>query len=357
MPRQLRCHTAGNFSFQTRLSHEMNFLQCFWWIVRCLWLGQARVSIENLALRQQLAAFKQETPRPRLRVRDRLFWVVLSRLWKDWRSALIIVEPDTVVRWHRLGFRLFWRWKSASGKRGRPKISAELRELIRRMTRENVTWGAPRIAAELALLGHDLSPTTVAKYMVRPSKPLSPTWKTCLKNHAAEICACDFFVVPTATFRVLYVFVRLHHASRRIAYYNVTEHPSAQWTAQQIVEAFPFESAPRYLLHDHDSIYGAEFRRRAEGMGMEEVKTGFRSPWQNPYVERVIGSIRRECLDHMIVPNAKHLRRIINDYLAYYHGHRAHQGLCGDTPLGREREPPDAGEIVSIPLVGGLHHR
>jgi len=200
-------------------------------------------------------------------------------------------------------------------------------------------------------------PTTVAKYMVRATKPSSSSWKTFLANHASDIAACDFLVVPTATFRLLYVFVVLDYDRRRVLHFNVTENPSAEWTGQQIVNAFPDDSAPRYLLRDNDSIYGLDFQRRVESLGIEEVRTAFRSPWQNPFVERSIGSIRRECLNHVIVLDEKHLHRILSEYFSYYHLHRAHQGLNGDTPLGRSREPPENGEVISIPHVGGLHHR
>ena len=270
---------------------------------------------------------------------------------------LVIVQPETVVRWHRMGFRLYWRWKSARGQPGRPKVARELRDLIRRMSRENSTWGAPRIADELRLLGYDLCRATVAKYIARMSNPPSETWKTFLKNHAKDIAAIDFFLVPTVTFRLLYCFVVLSHDRRRVIHFNVTEHPTAQWTGQQIVEAFPFDTAPKYLLRDNDSIYGEEFQRRVESLGIEEVKTAYHSPWQNPFAERIIGSIRRECLDHMVILNEDHLRRVLADYLEYYNAHRAHQGLDGDTPLGREREMPDFGPVRAIPFLGGLHHR
>ena len=271
---------------------------------------------------------------------------------------LVIVQPETVVRWHRMGFRLYWRWKSTRGKPGRPKVARELRDLIRRMSRENSTWGAPRIADELRLLGYDLCRATVAKYIARMSNPPSETWKTFLKNHAKDIAAIDFFLVPTVTFRLLYCFVVLSHDRRRVIHFNVTEHPTAQWTGQQIVEAFPFDTVPKYLLRENDSIYGEEFQRRVESLGIEEVKTAYHSPWQNPFVERLFGSVRRECLNHVIVLNEKHLKRILTEYLfEYYNQHRAHQGLDGDTPMGRNKEPPEDGEVVAIPFLGGLHHR
>ena len=263
-------------------------------ILRILLANRAALVAENLVLRQQLVVLSRSTKKPRLRQRDRIFWVWVSRLWRDWRSALIVVQPETVVRWHRRGFRLYWRWKSRS--RGRPTIEPEIRKLIRRMSRENPLWGAPRIQAELALLGHNVAESTVAKYMVRrrPGPP-SQTWRSFLKNHMDCTAACDFFVVPTATFRLLYCFVVLMHGRRSIVHVNVTTSPTAEWTAQQIVEAFPADgSEPRYLLRDRDSIYGDHFRQRVHNMGIRQILISPRSPWQNPYVERVIGSLRRE---------------------------------------------------------------
>jgi transposase InsO family protein len=326
-------------------------------ILRILLANRAALVVENLALRQQLAVVSRTATRPRLLQRDRIFWVWVSRLWKDWRSALVLVQPDTVVRWHRRGFRLYWRWKSRN--RGRPTIDPVIRKLIRRMSRENPLWGAPRIQAELALLGHYVAESTVAKYMVRRrSGPPSQTWRSFLKNHVDCTAACDFFVVPTATFRLLYCFVVLMHGRRRIVHFNVTTHPTAHWTAQQIVEAFPADgSEPRYLLRDRDGIYGRWFQQRVSNMGIREILISPRSPWQNPYVERVIDSIRRECLNHVIVLSEAHLKRILLGYIAYYHAARPHSRLDGNSPMGREVEPPSNGPVIAIPQVGELHHR
>ena len=299
---------------------------------------------------------KQGRPRPRLRPRDRAFWVWLSRLWGGWRSALVLVQPETVVGWHRQGFRLYWRWKSRPRGPGRPKIDAEIRQLIRRMYRENRTWGAPRIQSEMHLLGYDVSETTVAKYMLRSPRPSSPSWRAFLANHVKDLAALDFFTVPTATFRVLYCLVVLRHDRRRVVHFNVTEHPTAVWTAQQVVEAFPFDEAPRFLLRDNDGVYGEVFQRRVKNLGIDEVKTAKGSPWQNPYVERLIGSIRRECLDHVIVLGERHLKRILGDYFAYYHLARTHLSLNRNAPVPRDVELPSQGEILCIPQVGGLHH-
>jgi putative transposase len=256
--------------------------------------SHAALAAENLALRQQIIVLQRSVKRPHLKKSDRVFWAWLSKLWPDWSSALVIVQPDTVVKWHRAGFRLYWRWKSHTT--GRPKKEIIVRELIRQMSCDNPTWGAPRIRAELRLLGHHVAESTVASYMVKSRKLPSPTWRSFLANHASQIVAIDFFTVYTITFKVLYGFVGLSHDRRRIVHFNVTRNPTAEWTAQQIIEAFPYDTAPRFLLHDRDSVYGAAFHRRVKSMGIEEVTTAYRSPWQNPYCERVIGSIRRDCL-------------------------------------------------------------
>ncbi len=324
--------------------------------LRTLLRDRAELAMENLALRQQLAILEQTAKRPQLRKRDRIFWVWLSRLWAGWRTALVIVQPDTVVRWHRQGFKLYWRWKSRR-EAGRPKIDTEIRRLIRRMSRENPLWGVPRIQSELALLGYTVAESTVAKYKIRRPRPPSQTWRAFLDNHICDIVAVDFFTVPTATFRILFTFVVLRHDRRHVVHFNVTAHPTAEWTAQQIVEAFPFDDAPRFLIRDRDSIYGNAFQQRVKNMGIEEVLIAPRSPWQNPYAERLIGSIRRECLDHVIVLDERHLHRILRSYLDYYTRSRTHLSLDRNAPIERDVEPPCHGRVVSIPQVGGLHHR
>ena len=335
----------------------MGFVQLVVVFLRSVLRNQAELAAENLALRQQLAILKQKTKLPRLRPRDRVFWVWLSRISPNWRSVLVIVQPDTVVGWHRQGFKLYWRWKSRAKKPGRPLIWREIRKLVHRMCRENPTCGAPRIQSELRLLGYDVSETTVDKYMTHDRKPPSPTWRTFLDNHLQDIVAIDFFTVPTATFRILFALVLLRHDRRMIVHFNVTEHPTAEWTAQQIVEAFPEQTAPRFLIRDRDSIYGAFYRDRVMHMGIEEIVTARRSPWQNPYVERLIGSIRRECLNYVIVVNERHLRRILSSYFVYYHESRTHLSLNRNSPIEREVDPPRNGRVIAIPQVGGLHHR
>ena len=262
-----------------------------------------------------------------------------------------------MVRWHRLGFRLYWRWLSRPKRTGRPKVPLEVRELIRRISRDNSTWGVPRIRDELALLGIQVAESTIRKYRIRSKKPPSETWRSFLKNHVKDIAAIDFFTIPTVNFRVLYCFIVLRHDRRKLIHFNVTAHPTASWTAQQILEAFPFDEAPNYLIRDRDSIYGNHFLYRLKHMGIEEVIIAPRSPWQNPFVERVIGSIRRDCLDHVIVLNEAHLVRILSEYINYYHTARPHQSLDHNAPIPRVVESSEYGRVVAEPILGGLHHR
>jgi len=313
------------------------------------------LALENLALRQQLAAWKVRQPRPPLAATDRIFWVVLSRFWKNWRSSLQIVQPETVVRWHRQGFRRYWAWKSRH-RLGRPAISAELRDLIRRMSRANPLWGAPRIHGELLKLGLTVSQATVSKYMLRLRRPPSQAWRTFLNNHASGLIALDFFMVPTATFRVLFVLIILTHNRRRLVHFNVTEHPTAEWTARQLLEACTLEESFQYLIRDRDSVYGERFSRQAKTIDIREVIIAPRSPWQNAYAERVIGSIRRECLDHVVVIGERHLLRILGKYVEYYNGSRAHLSLGKDAPTPRSVQGPSEGTVMEVPRVGGLHH-
>jgi putative transposase len=328
-----------------------------WTFLRALSTGAAGVALENLALRHQLLVLQRSVGRPRLSRWDRIFWVWLSRLWAGWRTTLVIVRPATVLAWHRRGFQLYWRWKSRPNPVGRPRLDAELRTLIRRMARENPTWGRRRIQAELALLGYAVAELTVAKYMHRTSPRPSSTWRVFLATHARDIVAVDFFLVPTLTFRLLFVFVVLRHDRRELLHLNVTDHPSAVWTARQLVEAFPEDTAPRYLLRDRDGIYDQDFSRRVEQMGIREVLIAPRAPWQNPFAERVIGSIRRECLDHFLILSEPHLRRLLHAYVAYYNTTRPQPSLDNNSPQPRVIEPPPCGRIIAIPQVGGLHHR
>jgi len=260
------------------------------WGVVCSLTSRRDLALENIALRQQLMVLRRQTAKVRLREGDRLFWVWLRRVWPGWRGALVLVQPATVVGWHRRGFRTYWRWKSRA-RGGRPRIDPSVQNLIRHMWKSNPTWGAPRIQAELHKLGIDVSDSTVRRYRPSGLRPPSQTWRSFLENHRADIAAMDFFIVPTATFRVLYVLLIMSHDRRRILHFNVTTSPSARWTARQVVEAFPYDTQPRFLLHDRDSIFGGSFARRVGSMGIEEVVTAPGSPWQNPYCERLIGSI------------------------------------------------------------------
>jgi putative transposase len=319
--------------------------------------SHSHLVLENLALRHQLAVLKRQAHKPKLRPADRLLWVGLRRFWPDWPHALLIFQPQTVIAWHRLGFRLFWRWRSRT-RGGRPSVKRELIALVQQMWQANPTWGSPRIQAELAKLGIQISDSTVRKYRPqhRPA-PSAQTWKTFLHNHAKELVAIDFFTVPTATFRLLYVFLALAHDRRKVLHFHITPAPSAVWAAQQVVESFPFTTPSRYLLRDRDSIYGAEFVRRVESLGMEQKVIAPRSPWQNPMVERLIGSIRRECLDHVIVLNEHHLRQTLDRYFDYYHQDRTHRALEQDSSDPRPVESQDQGNILELPRLGGLHHR
>jgi transposase InsO family protein len=271
---------------------------------------RAALHAEILALRHQLLVLQRSNRSRKIRFgsADRLLWAWLSQLWNGWRSALVIVKPQTVIAWHRRGFRLYWSWKSLHPQ-GRPPVSREVIDLIRKMCLVNPSWGAPRVHGELLKLGFVLSEPTVAKYMVRHRKPPSQTWRTFLANHMQEMVSSDFFVVPTVFFRVLFVFVILSHDRRQVVHGAVTEHPTSEWVAHQLLEAFPWDSAPRYLLRDRDRSYGETFSEAARWLGIREVLTAAESPWQNAYVERLIGSIRRECLDHVIVLNETGLRR------------------------------------------------
>jgi transposase InsO family protein len=316
-------------------------------ILRDSFRTRVALQAEVLALRHQLLVLQRKNQKERLRlsVADRLLWVWLCRVWPDWRSALRIVKPETVIAWHRKGFRLYWLWKSRP-RQGRPPASMDVRKLIRRMSIANPGWGAPRIHGELGKLGIKVSETTVAKYMVRHRRPPSQTWRTFLSNHVKDLVSADFFVVPTATFRLLFVFVILSHDRRRPVHFAVTSHPTAEWTAQQLLQAFPWDTAPRFLVRDRDGNYGKTFRDAAQWLGIAEVLCAPRSPWQNAYAERLIGSIRRECLDHVIVLHESGLRRVLRSYFDYYARSRTHLSLDKDAPIPRPVQPPELGRVV-----------
>jgi transposase InsO family protein len=330
------------------------FSELFSWLA-CRFRGRVELELEVIALRHQLAVLRRQCPgRTQLFSIDRLLWVWLYRLWPRLLKVIVVVKPATVIQWHRQGFRLYWRWRSKSG---RPAINREVRDLIRQMCNANPLWGAPRIHGELLKLGIEVSQATVAKYMMRRRGRPSPTWRSFLRNEAIGIAAIDMFVVPSATFRLLFVMLILAHDRRKIVRFDVTQHPAASWLSRQVTEAFPWDTAPCLLLRDRDASYGSIFCKRVEAMGITEVVTAPRSPWQNAYVERVIGSIRRECLDHVVIFNERHLRRVLSSYVDYYHRTRTHLSLDKDCPYSRPIQPPRDGRIVAVPQVGGLHHR
>jgi len=320
-----------------------------------LFKSRSRLEAENLFLRHQLAiALRRAPPRLRLFGRDRALLIWMIRLWPSLLGAAQVVQPETILRWHRAGFKVFWRWKSRN-RAGRPKIDRELRDLIRRMSKENPLWGAARIHGELLMLGFEVAQSTVSKYMVRGRRPPSQTWKTFLRNHAEAIAAIDMCVVPTLTFDRLFAFLVLGHDRRRLLWFEVTRHPTAEWLAQQITEAFPWGSAPTYLIRDNDGAYGHVFTRRVKAMGIRDRPISPRSPWQNGHMERVIGTVRRECLDRMLIFGESHLRQILTLYASYYNESRTHLSLRKDAPLGRAVQR--YGTIAATPVLSGLHHR
>jgi transposase InsO family protein len=278
----------------------------------------------------------------------------MPRLWPSLLDLAQVVQPETILRWHRAGFRAYWRWKSR-GRPGRPKIDRELRDLIRQMSKDNSLWGAPRIHGELLKLGFAVAESTVSTYMVKRRGPPSQGWRTFLRNHADAIAAIDLCVIPTATFERQFAVLVVGHGRRQLLWFAVTRHPTAEWPAQQIVEAFPWDTAPTYLVRDNDSVYGLAFTRRVRSMGIRDRPISPRSPRQNPYAERLIGTLRRDCLDQILILGERHLRRVLTLYAGYYNGTRTHLGLSKDTPPGRVVQR--CGTIVAVPILSGLHHR
>ncbi len=322
--------------------------------VLSLFKRRARLEAENVALRHQLNILTRSAPcRVYLTNMDRWLLVWLYWLCPSVLNAICLVRPETIVRWHRQGFRAYWRWRSRSGP-GRPKIDKEVRDLIRQISIANPLWGAPRIHGELMKLGIDVAQSTIAKYMVKGRHPSGQSWRTFLRNHADGIASVDLFVVPTITFKLLFAFVVLRHRRRELVSFGVTAHPTAEWLARQVTEAFPWETTPEYVIRDRDGSYGAPFKRRLRSMGIRDRPVAPQSPWQNGHVERVIGSIRRECLDHIIVANESHLRRVLGAYARYYNNSRTHLSIDKDAPFGREVQI--TGRITIVPHLGGLHN-
>jgi transposase InsO family protein len=317
--------------------------------------SKSRLEAENAALRHQLSALRRKLRgRVRLTNSDRWFVVQLYRWFPSVLNAITIIQPETLVRWHRAEFRYYWRWKSRCFG-GRPHIDTDLRALIRRMSIENPLWGAPRIHGELLKLGFEVAQSSVAKYMAKYCRPPSQGWRTFLRNHAPDIAAMDLFVVPTIGFNLLYAFVIVRLDRRDLVWINVTANPTAEWIARQITEAFPWSEAPRYLIRDRDRVYGTVVLRQLRAMGIRDKPIAPGSPWQNGFAKRLIGSIRRECVDHMIALGEGHLRRILTKYAAYYNEWRTHRSLNKDAPMHRSIQR--IGSIISTPVLGGLHHQ
>ena len=332
-----------------------NLCRLIWYAFVGLFRSRASLETENLALRHQLNILRRNSPKKlALSNIDRLVFAGLYRFDSGILGALTIIKPETLIRWHRAGFRRYWRWKSrAQG--GRPKTELEVRQLIRKMSFANPLWGAPRIHGELLKLGIDVGHTTVAKYMARGRRPPSQGWRTFLRNHADGIASMDLFVVPTISFQLLYGLLILRHGRREILWLGATTHPSAEWISRQLTEAYGWEQGPRYLIRDRDSIYGDVFIRRLRAMGIRDRPTAPRSPWQNGYCERLIGSIRRDCLDHVVVFGEQHLRHLLRSYANYYNQARTHLSLNKDAPVSRAVEA--VGRILPVPILGGLHHQ
>jgi hypothetical protein len=329
-------------------------IRLFLAVATSLMASRARLAAENVALRQQLIMLRRKLPgRVRLRNSDRVFFVWLFRLFPSTLKTIALIRPETLLRWHRAGFRRYWRWKSRLPI-GRRPIAAELRSLIREMNADNPLWGAPRIPGELLKLGFDVAQSTVAKCMRKRRGPPSQGWRTFLRNHAPDIAAVDLFVLPTISFSLLYGLVIVGLGRRQLMCVNVTAHPTAEWIARQVTEAFRWATAPRHLIRDRDGAFGNAFFKRLDAMGIRDHPIAPRSPWQNCYVERLIGSIRRDCLDHVVVMGESQLRRILRNYAEYYNRARTHRSLGKDCPLHRPVQA--TGPILSSPVLGGLHH-
>jgi transposase InsO family protein len=308
---------------------------------------------ENVLLRHQLTVLTRPTRmRPRLRRRDQLIWVLARLVRRDWRRHLVVVTPDTVVRWHRRGWRLFWR---SGARTGRPRVCAEVRELIATMAHDNPRWGAERIRGELLKLGIAVSKASVQRYRRRgPARPPSQTWRTFLRNHRPSIWAADLLTVQTVALRTLYVLVFVGHARRELVHLNVTASPTAAWIWRQLIAATPWGRTPRYLIRDRDAVYGGDFVPRARRLGTETVLTPVRAPRANAVAERLVGTLRRECLDHFVIVNEAHLRAVLTEFVRFYNRERPHRTLRLETPVPIERST--TGAIRARSVLGGLHH-
>jgi transposase InsO family protein len=317
--------------------------------------GRAELAGENLVLRQQLAVLTRPTrKRARLRRCEKVFWVLPRLLWRRWSHHLVVVRPETVIRWHRRGWRLFWRWRSRA-QRGRPRLSAEVRELIAAMARDNPVWGSERIRGELLKVGITVSKRSIQRSRRRsPRHPPSQAWRTFLANHAGAIWAADLLTVPMLTFKVLSVLVLIAPGRRELVHVAVTAHPTAAWLWRQLVEATPWGRRPRFLLRDRDAVYGGECGAKLGSLGISQLLTPVRAPRANAVAERVIGTLRRECLDHVLVVNERPLRAVVAEFAEYYNRERPHRSLRLEAPVPSPHSP--TGPIRVRPVLGGLHH-
>jgi putative transposase len=336
-------------------------LRLFFGLILCTLRSRHSLLLEIIALRQQLAVYKAKHPKPSLTSYDRIFWRLLRRFWPDWEKALVIVKPETVIRWHRTGFKIYWTWLSRHRKSaGRKCVTKDLRDIIFRMVAENNTWGAPRIHGELKMLGFDISERTVLRWMQNAPRDPEPgrRWATFLSNHREAIAAMDFFTVPTLTFGMIYCFFVISHDRRRVLQFGITQHPTSVWVSQQLREAFPYDSNAKYLIFDGGSNFNTDVVDTIKNFGIEPTRTGYRSPWQNGIAERFVGSCRRDLLDHVIPLNEHHLKRLMNEYVRYHHDDRTHLGLEKQTPGSRVVALKNgSSQVVAMPRVGGLHHR
>lgn len=324
-------------------------------IFRLLFKAKRQLILENIMLRQQLNIYKRKDKRPKLENIDRIILVWISKFFSKWRAALVVAKASTLIGWQKKGFKLYWKWKSR--RVGRPNIDWELIKLIRRMQKENPLWSAQRIQGELAKLGFSVCDNTVAKYMRKQKTDPEKTqrWLTFLRNHAKYTVGIDFLVVRTIFFKVIYVFIAISHDRCKILHFGISSKPHSQWVIQQLRETFAFDETTKYVIRDNDKIFSEDFKKAIKRFGLKDKPTAFRSPWQNPFCERVVGTFRRDCLDHMIILNEKHLHDILHEYIfEYYNVSRTHMSLEKDSPIHRPAQTE--GKIVSKPILGGLHH-
>ena len=322
--------------------------------IRNIFKSKIQLQVENIYLRKQLEILSRTNNRVSIKKSDRILFVLAKRFLQTWKEELVVVQPETLIKWHRERFKIFWRKKSKRGG-GRKKIDNELINVINQIAQANITWGVPRIHGEIVKLGYNVSQATVYRYLKRRGrKRPSQNWQTFLKNHSKEIISMDFFSVPTLNFKIVYVLVVIEHHRRKVIHFNVTKHPTSFWTAQQVRNSMYDDNQYKYVVRDRDSKYGNYYKSIISEMGMKEVVTSYKSPWQNCYVERLIGSIRREALDHFIIINEEHLKDILKEYFSYYNRYRTHLGIAKDSPEGRPIEPE--GRLSKTPVLNGLHN-